>query len=249
MAALRRAATGYEGGESMITYQSLIQSLITDGEFSSLDRFTLVWPPRDNAELIAVVCTIYVANGMRVADVTFGMGVFWTKTDTSRFELLATDIRVMPNCRQADCRQLPYADGSIDVVVLDPPYIHNPSKHQKTDARYGNAETTKGLNHAGIIRLYADGIQEAARVLKAGGQLWVKCKDEIESGKQRWSHIELYHIAIGLGFYAQDLCVPVPTSRPPCNRWKRQLHARKVHSYLWVFNCRRRRQRRRLLRY
>jgi hypothetical protein len=63
----------------------------------------------------------------------------------------------------------------------------------------------------------------------------VKCKDEIESGKQCWSHIEILEEATKLGLYGKDLFILVPTSRTSSGRWKRQLHARKVHSYLWVF--------------
>jgi Methylase of polypeptide chain release factors len=122
-----------------------------------------------------------------------------------------------------------------DIVVFDPPYIHNPGQHI-TDHRYRNAATTKGLYHSDIIDLYRAGMTEAKRVLKPeGGQLWVKCKNEIESGIQRWSIIEIYNIAIALGMFGRDLFTLVPDARTSSNRWKRQLHARKVHSYMWVF--------------
>lgn len=58
--------------------------------------------------------------------------------------------------------------------------------------------------------------------------------DEIESSIQRWSHIELYEIALRLKFYAKDLFVLTQKSRP-CIQHKKQQHARKNHSYLWVF--------------
>jgi hypothetical protein len=77
---------------------------------------------------------------------------------------------------------------------------------------------------------------EARRVLKpSGSQLWVKCKDEVSSGKQRWSHLELYQRALTLGFTARDLFVLVAKSPLLGYRWTTQIHARKTHSYLWVF--------------
>jgi hypothetical protein len=77
---------------------------------------------------------------------------------------------------------------------------------------------------------------EAVRVLKPGGRLFVKCKDEVESGVQRWSHVELHHIATAeLSLYPRDLFVLVPSSRSPSARWPSQRHARKNHSFLWVF--------------
>lgn len=193
----------------------------------------------NNAALIDMVARLYVPDGSVVRDVTWGKGAFWKSTDTSRFDLQGSDVADHigghDGIVRADFRALPDEDESADLVVLDPPYIHNPGKHV-TDSRYNNAATTKGMSHADIRELYADGMAEALRVLRPGGQLWVKCKDEIESGKQKWSHIEIHDDATGLGFYARDLFVLVPPSKSPQSRWSTQRHARKVHSYLWVFD-------------
>ena len=191
----------------------------------------------NNANLIAEVASLYIPDNATVADVTYGKGAFWTKTDLTRFHLKGSDLKPLnEDVLCADFRNLPYADGSLDAVILDPPYIHNPGNHV-TDTRYNNAETTKGLYNADIMKLYEAGMSEANRVLKSkGGQLWVKCKDEVESNTQRWSHIYLYEIAQRLGFYAKDLFVLTPDSNTTSNRWPgKQRHARKNHSYLWVF--------------
>jgi hypothetical protein len=202
-----------------------------------------------NAHLLANVARLYIADGDRVADVTYGKGVFWHECDTTRFRLFVSDsLRVPAASRQgdlfgppaltalrADLRALPYRTGSLDVVVLDPPYIHNPGNHV-TDRRYNNRATTKGMYHADILReLYCRGIQEAYRVLRPAGRLFVKGKDEIESGEQCWSHRELYDAAVRCGFTAKDLFVLHAQATTSALRWDRQLHARKNHSYLWVF--------------
>lgn len=191
-----------------------------------------------NATLIKACSDLYVRDGAVVADVTYGKGAFWAETDTARFTLLKTDIRpVGADVGKADFCKLPYENDSIDVVVLDPPYVHNPgvkTKHMMNN-RYENAETTAGMYHDDILRLYLKGMTEARRVLKDKGVLWVKCKDEVESGHQCWSHIELYAMACsGLGLYAQDLFILV-TRGPNAKRWKGvQRHARKNNSFLWV---------------
>lgn len=189
-----------------------------------------------NADMIADAAKLYIADGARVADVTFGKGAFWRKADLSRFTLIPSDLRrVGKGVLLIDFRSLPYRNGSIDTIILDPPYIHNPGRHI-TNGRYGHTATTRGLYNADIIQLYREGMVEGRRVLRSdGGQLWVKCKDEVEAGVQRWSHIMLYYEAIKLGFYARDLFVIIPDSRTSSKRWERQLHARKNHSFLWVF--------------
>ncbi|SLE83929.1 DNA methyltransferase [Mycobacteroides abscessus] len=193
----------------------------------------------NNAVLIDLLARLYVPDGAQVRDVTWGKGAFWKGTDTNRFSLQGSDIADHIGGHgeviRADFRALPDEDESVDLVVLDPPYIHNPGKHV-TDSRYNNSATTKGMSHADIRELYREGMAEALRVLKPSGQVWVKCKDEIESGKQQWSHIEIHSDAVALGLYARDLFVLVPPSKSPQSRWTTQKHARKVHSYMWVFD-------------
>ena len=85
-----------------------------------------------NAELFAKVMALHVPRGALVADVTFGLGAFWRHVEAGAYRLLASDIELKPEARKApwidarggvDCRALPYADASIDAVVLDPPYM------------------------------------------------------------------------------------------------------------------------------
>lgn len=69
-----------------------------------------------NAEMFPDILALYVEHGASIADVTYGKGVFWKNVDTSMYDLHATDITT-----GVDCRSLPYVDGSMDCVVLDPP--------------------------------------------------------------------------------------------------------------------------------
>jgi DNA modification methylase len=142
---------------------------------------------------------------------------------------------------QADIRRLPFGDASFDVAVLDPPYVHNsghanPHDYGATTVRYNGHATTQTMYNADIMDLYYEGMAEAYRVLDPdGGQLWVKCKDEVEREVQRWSHIRIYEMAQALGFAARDLFVLAGTTAP--QRWpgRVQRHARKNHSFLWIF--------------
>ena len=185
-----------------------------------------------NSDLIKSVSDFYIKDGDTVADVTYGKGVFWRKVDLNRINLLKTDIMTVEP--PVDFRNLPYAEGSIDHVVFDPPYMHTPGKPM-VDERYQNSNTTSKMYHTDIMQeLYKKGMIEAYRVMKENGFLFVKCQDEVESGYQRWSHIEIYDIAKQMGFYGKDFFVLKPPSNPGIQN-KNQQHARKNHSYLWVF--------------
>jgi hypothetical protein len=197
----------------------------------------------NNSHLIAEVASLYLRPGMVVADVTFGKGVFWQKVDTTKFDFRPTDLCHDDPKKRFDFRQLPYESGTVDVVALDPPYMHRPERllsgdpyRQTLDRRYRSHLTT-GYTHADIMRLYRVGMAEACRVLRPrGGQVWVKCKNEVESGRSCWSIVELYQAAEGLGMFGRDLFTLLPTAwRARRPRHGKQRHARKWCSYLWVF--------------
>jgi DNA methylase len=223
----------YRRGE----FKSLRAAAVEAGIVKPRRRWISITGHENNADMILDAAKLHIPDGAIVADVTYGQGAFWTKTDTTRFKFLPSDLLTCAE-RPYDFRNLPYDDGSIDIVVFDPPYIHTTGTHM-TERRY-NGGTTNGLTHAGIVELYEDGMREAARVLKPNGQLWVKCKDEIESGRQRWTHMEIEKIALRLSMFGKDFFVVTPKSRTAINGpWKTQRHARKTHSYMWVFQRKR----------
>jgi len=185
-----------------------------------------------NSDLIRAAADLYLKPGDWICDPTWGKGVFWKKVNLSHYTLTASDKVTCPNAPW-DCRHLPHSARFFDVVVLDLPYAHNPGQ-MIVDGNYKNAQTTKGMYHVDIMRMYFDSMREAKRILKPEGMLWVKTQDEVESSFQRWSHIEIYLMAVKLGFFGKDLFVLMQQNRPVIQH-KRQQHARKCHSYLWVF--------------
>jgi phage N-6-adenine-methyltransferase len=187
----------------------------------------------NNDHLMAQVARLYFRTGDRIADVTYGRGRFWRLTDMTQYDFHPSDLLTVPE-RPYDFRDLPYRSREFDVHVFDPPYMHHPPARRYLDTDYKNSETTKGFSHDDIIRLYRDGMVEGWRILKPGGLMLVKCKDEIERGLSRMSHIELHDIALKeLGMEVQDLFVL--TQKVLLVRFRNNDHARKNHSYLWVF--------------
>ena len=191
-----------------------------------------------NEDTFPHVLDLYVAPGSLVADVTFGKGVFWRNVPGERYELLATDIQT-----GVDCRDLPYGNGTIDCVVLDPPYMHSPggtahTVHTAFERHYRNNVTgnrTTKKYHEAVLELYEDAGKEAYRVLRERGVLIVKCQDEVCANRQRFTHVEIMQSYERLGFITEDLFVVVRQNRPGVSRTVRQVHARKNHSYFLVF--------------
>ena len=126
----------------------------------------------NNAELFPKILDLHVPEGSRIADVTYGTGVFWRNVDVTKYELLPTDIST-----GVDCRKLPYDDESLDVVVLDPPYMEGFFR-KETEQKAGGGtysafrnyysngnESSKGPKwHQAVTQLYFLAGREAYRV-------------------------------------------------------------------------------------
>ena len=190
-----------------------------------------------NDRVFPAILGLYVKPGNKVADVTYGQGVFWRNIPPESYDLLATDIQT-----GTDCRNLPYEDGAIDCVVLDPPYMHSPGgtahstqgafeKHYRNNGAGGQ---TKRKYHEAVLDLYLAAGKEALRVLRDRGIFIVKCQDEVCSNRQRFTHVELLVEYTKMGFVAEDLFVTIRKNRPGVSRTVRQVHARKNHSYFLV---------------
>ncbi|HID54776.1 MAG TPA: site-specific DNA-methyltransferase [Anaerolineae bacterium] len=202
-----------------------------------------------NADIFPKILALHVQPGSVVADVTYGKGVFWQNVPPGQYIVKATDI-----ADGTDCRRLPYADESIDCVVLDPPYMEGfyrkkssqkagSGSHTSFRSAYANGDEVNGQTrktgtakwHAAVTDMYFRAGREAQRVLKKKGVLIVKCQDEVSGGKQWLTHVEIINAYEKYGFYTKDLFVVVRKNRPGVSRLKKQVHARKNHSYFLVF--------------
>lgn len=196
-----------------------------------------------NADVFPQVLDLHVPQGSVIADVTYGTGVFWKKVDLSKYTLKATDIAT-----GVDCRALPYAEGSLDALVLDPPYMEGLLRNKKEHKAGGGThsafreyysngdEVSSGPKwHGAVTDLYFRASAEAHRVLRDNGVFIVKCQDEVSANRQYLTHVELINHFEGLGFYTKDLFVVIRQNKAVIARLKKQVHARKNHSYFLVF--------------
>ncbi len=168
-------------------------------------------------------------------DVTYGRGGFWRDLPEPelRFDRSPVSSDVVP----ADVRQLPLRDESVRSVAFDPPFLATKGPSLKKTGpnlvvkRFGSYP-----NENELFVMYYMALLEIYRVLQPGGILVFKCQDKVSSGKQYFSHCLVWEQALWAEFYPKDLYVLVAKSRlTPAWQVRGQQHARKFHSYFWVF--------------
>ena len=201
---------------------------------------------RNNEDIFPLILSLYVPKGSEIADVTYGKGVFWKKVNKENYTLHFSDIKT-----GIDCRDLPYSDESLDCVVIDPPYMEG-FYRRSNDHLAGNGtfsafreaysdgsiyEQRSGAPkyHDAVLDMYYSAGHEALRVLKNNGILIIKCQDEVSANKQHLTHVEIINEYAKHGFNVEDLFVMIRNNKPNISTLKKQVHARKNHSYFLVF--------------
>ncbi|NLE99396.1 MAG: site-specific DNA-methyltransferase [Anaerolineales bacterium] len=197
-----------------------------------------------NDELFPTILQLHVPRGALVADVTFGKGVFWRGVPKGDYTVVASDIAT-----GTDCRRLPYKSAAFDCVVLDPPYMEGFYRRIGEKAASGTYSTFRDHYSNGtelaalkgpkwqdaVLHFYVEAGKEAYRVLKENGVLIVKCQDAVSANRQHLTHVQIVVEYERIGFYAKDLFILVRRNKPAVSRIKKQVHARKNHSYFLVF--------------
>jgi len=134
---------------------------------------------------------------------------------------------------QADARNLPLEDLSINILMFDPPFICGIPAEAPTGIireRFGFYKNVPEL-----WQFYLDAIREFERVIAPKGLLIFKCQDTVDGGKNYFTHCQVLNMAVETGFYPKDLFILAAKNRIVDVPMDSQQHARKFHSYFWVF--------------
>ncbi len=127
------------------------------------------------AQAIAAALRVCFPDAGTALDVTYGSDCFWD--GTAHVEVTGLDAnpaRARDVC--GDFEALPFAEGSFDVVIFDPPFLADGGKRSLMKARY-TADLGSDASQASIMR----GCQKAWRVSRLG--VIVKVQDHIHGGK------------------------------------------------------------------
>lgn len=188
------------------------------------------WPT--NAALIRDVAELgWLRKEDRVLDPTYGGGLWWTDW---RPDDLTSYCRPQDD---SDFRDLPHPDGWFDAITFDPPYVAKGGRAtsgiREMDDRYGQHDcppTPSALQH-----LINDGLTEMARLVPVGGIILVRCKDYISSGDLFEGTYYTRRHAETLDLYACERFEYVTEKGGPQPPGRRQAHARRNASTLYVF--------------
>lgn len=185
----------------------------------------------NNAELMVDCRELgYVTDDDYVADVTYGLGRFWNLWTPPMLCASDIDAAKSPSGESVDFTALPYTAGEFDTVVFDPPYKLSGTSRVSSDPGYGIGRYMPLQDRMNLIMA---GVDEAARVVRDGGHVLVKCQDQVVSGKVVWQTHDIVEYA---SFCRLDLVdmLHVQAYRPQ-PEGTAQIHARRDYSTLLVF--------------
>jgi hypothetical protein len=170
-------------------------------------------------------------------DCTYSTGNFWKnlpapKHKSDLFPKNDTIIR-------ASSENLPFDDNSMKSVMYDPPFvIAGKSYKDNKDGSSIIAKRFEGYtNYRELTENYYNTLKELYRVCEKGGLVVMKCQDTVSGGKNHFTHCLIMNMAMQIGFYPRDMFVLTSNVRINSfgTKWTKQEHARKYHSYFWVF--------------
>lgn len=176
------------------------------------DPVLAAFPWKTNADLIVDVARLgYLKEDDVVLDPTYGEGVWWQKWRPKQLRACDLNVEKSPMDLSIDFRYLPWEDNEFDAEVLDGPYRLNGRPSADFDEPYGTDTVTRWQDR---IELICQGITEAARVIKPGGILLVKCQAQVCSGKIRWQDRIFADKGERVGFELIDRFDQLDTGRP-----------------------------------
>ena len=194
----------------------------------------------DQHEIIRNILTLHCGGGNIDLDMTFSKGGFY-KNGVVRPKLaveLDQELAKKHGVICADCTALPIESASQRVVILDPPFGIGSGASLNRIVKGRNITPGRFScfpNHDALFGFVSKAIGEAYRVLAHKGILILKIMPVVACAKQHMTHIHAANVAREIGFYFLDEFVLMAKARPISGKIKRQQHARRFHSYFFVF--------------
>ena len=190
-----------------------------------------------NDEIIRDIMTLYKIDQFDL-DCTYSKGVFWKNIIEPK--LKSDLLPQVDGVIQSNSENLPFDANSMKSIMYDPPFViagklyrDNKEGSSIIAKRFEGYETFEKLKEN-----YFKTLRELFRVCDNGGYVVMKCQDTVSGGKNHFTHVMIMNMAIQIGFYPRDLFILMAKNRLNSfngTKWKKQVHARKHHSYFLIF--------------
>lgn len=189
-----------------------------------------------NYETIKNIMNLYSIDRFDL-DCTYSKGTFWKNLPDPLYKSDLFPINSSVIC--ASSENLPFDNETMGSIMYDPPFVVAGKTYK--DNKEGSSIIAKRFEgyttYEELKRNYYYTLKELYRICKNGGLVIFKCQDTVSSGKNHFSHVMVMNMAIEIGFYPKDLFILLAKMRINSfgTKWTKQEHARKYHSYFWVF--------------
>ena len=181
-------------------------------------------------EIIESILHLHSVNNRIDVDATYSIGNFYKggiQKPEYKFDINPQAEGVL----QADARHLPLGYESVYTIMFDPPFLIKTGDGSIIKDRFSCFPDVKSL-----WQFYYDSLKEFNRVLKPKGIVIFKCQDAVLGSGQHFMHVEIMNYAVQIGFYPKDLFILLFKNRMYQEKdLTGQQHARKHHTYFWVF--------------
>ena len=170
-------------------------------------------------------------------DCTYSRGLFWKDLKGPKIK---TDlVPITDETVKADSENLPFEDGQMKSIMYDPPFVISGKLYKEN--KEGSSVIAKRFEgyttYEKLTNNYFKSLKELYRITEDKGLVVMKCQDTVSGGKNHFTHAMVMQMTMEIGFYPKDLFILLAKMRINSfgGKWNTQRHARKYHSYFWVF--------------
>lgn len=203
-------------------------------KFDFANPSTVIKSVSDNQnEILCNILRLYAKSNTFDCDLTFSVGNFYRQIDKPHFRF---DINPQTEGVKHLNEAYDIPSYSLHSIVIDLPFIVNAnskggfSEHSKIAKRFDffTSETE-------LYKTYDDMIKLAYDKLSYGGFLVVKLMDVCGPNGQIWISNYVQNKAKEFGFIHDDTFILIARTKYLYSNGRQQRHARKYHSYFFVF--------------
>ncbi|GEM_PF-599007 len=189
----------------------------------------------NQTEILANILRLYIPKRIFDCDLTASILGFY-KNGIPLPEYLYDKFPQLPDIKPLDEIET-LSNNAFDSIIADLPFIcsgkDNYINEPETNIIHKRFNSFKNREDLFSANDYI--INQAFRLLRKNGILCMKTMDTVSGGRQIWTSHYIISKCMEKGFELVDTFILIAKSKPLSGKIKTQIHARKYHSYFFVF--------------